>query len=317
MIDAGDMLAVVCKGSGGPDNIHIERRPIPIPREDEILLRVHASSVTRGDVKLRRIPRVILVPLGLVLGFKPMDITGVEYAGEVLSVGGAVRRFRVGDRVFGTASGLRHGGNAQYLCVPQQWKHGVVTHIPDGVDYEQAAVLPVGAMTAAFLLDKATLAEGSTVLINGASGSVGMYTLQLARHRGARVTAVCGTANVDLLRSLGADSVMDYTREDFRRGGIRYDVVVDAVGTLSKRSCRDALAPGGSFLSVRYPTKESLATLDALALLLRDGIITPFIDRIYTLDQLREAHRYVESGRKRGNVLVRCTAETTAKASEE
>jgi len=187
MIDAGDMLAVVCKGSGGPDNIHIERRPIPIPREDEILLRVHASSVTRGDVKLRRIPRVILVPLGLVLGFKPMDITGVEYAGEVLSVGGAVRRFRVGDRVFGTASGLRHGGNAQYLCVPQQWKHGVVTHIPDGVDYEQAAVLPVGAMTAAFLLDKATLAEGSTVLINGASGSVGMYTLQLARHRGARV----------------------------------------------------------------------------------------------------------------------------------
>lgn len=309
---AQDMLAVVCKGSGGPDKIYIERRPIPIPGEDEMLLRVHASSVTRGDVKLRRIPRAILVPLGLLLGFKPMDITGVEYAGEVLRVGAGVRRFRVGDRVFGTASGLRHGGNAEYLCVPEQWKQGVVTHIPDGVDYEHAAVLPVGAMTAAYLLDKVTLSEGSSVLIHGASGSVGMYTLQLARHRGARVTAVCGTANAELLRSLGADSVLDYTREDFRVGGTRYDVVVDAVGTLSKRSCRAALTSGGSFLSVRYPTKESLETLDALALLLRDGVITPFIDRIYTLDQLREAHRYVESGRKRGNVLVRCTAEATA-----
>ena len=298
------MNAVLQPRSGSPDVLTFAEVERPVPGDREILIRVHAATVTMGDVMLRKLPRLLLHAVGLVAGFKPKAIAGVEFAGAVVETGRSVTRFSAGDRVFGTTTGLATGANAEYLCVPERWKLGVIMKIPDGIPYAEAAAIPVGGMTALQLLRKAGVRTGQNVLVYGASGSVGSYAVQIARHWGASVTGVCSTANLDLVRSIGAETVIDYTREDFVKRGVMYDVVFDAVGKLSRSGVKDAIAHGGTYISVKALTNETDDELAFLAGLAADGRIRAVIDRHFTLDQVVEAHRYVESGRKKGNVVI-------------
>jgi NADPH:quinone reductase-like Zn-dependent oxidoreductase len=296
--------AIVCTRSGKPEVLRLEDVPKPAPGENEILVKVKAASVTRGDVNLRRMPRIIMHLIGLLMGFKPMKIAGIEFSGIVEATGSNVLRFKSGDEVFGTTTGLIYGANAEYVCVPETWKMGVVLQKPANLSFAQAAVIPVGAMTALDMFSRISVKKGQKVLVYGASGSVGTYAVQLARHYGAEVTAVCSTANLELVQSIGAQAVIDYTKVDFRKESSVYDVVFDAVGTLWKWECKKVLNPGGHFLTVRLPTKEKTEHLRFLKELAEKGTLIPVIDKTIHLEQVREAHRYIETGRKRGNVSV-------------
>ncbi len=298
------MKAVLQTRSGPPDVLTFAEIDRPIPGNREILVRVHVATVAMGDVMLRKLPRLLLRLVGLVVGFSPKTVAGVEFAGEVFGIGPGVTRFAIGDRVFGTTTGLTTGAYAEFLCIPEEWKMGVVTKIPPNVSDEVAAVLPVGGMTALQLLRKVGVKAGDRVLVYGASGSVGTYAVQLAVHMGAAVTGVCSTPNVELVRSLGASSVVDYTKEDVARRAERYDVVLDAVGKLASSRVRSVLAPGGRSVSIRAMTKETLEDLGQLATLASERKVKPVIDRRYRFDDIVEAHRYVESWRKRGNVVI-------------
>lgn len=302
------MKAVLQTRSGPPDVLTFAEVDRPLPGDREILVRVHAATVAMGDIMLRKLPRLLLHAVGLVVGFKPKNIAGVEFAGEVVETGRSVTRFSKGDRVFGTTTGLVNGAYAEFLCVPEQWKMGVVMRIPGAIPYETAAAIPVGGMTALQLLRKAGAKSGDRVLVYGASGSVGTYAVQLAVNMGATVTGVCSTPNLELVRSLGASSVIDYTREDLTRRVESYDIVFDAVGKLSRSARKALLAPGGRSISVKSPTKETLDDLARLATQAAEGTLRPVIDRRYPFDQIVEAHRYVESRRKKGNVVITVTS---------
>lgn len=298
------MKAIVCKKSGKPEVLKLIEVEKPTPKDDEILVKVMASSVTRGDVNLRTIPRFLLRILGFLFGFKPMKITGVEFAGRVEAIGKNVSRFRVGDEVFGTTTGLTYGGNAEYVCVPETSKMGVVTHKPTNMSFLESAVIPVGAMTALDMISRIKIKNGTKVLVYGASGSVGSYALQLAKYFGAEVTAVCSTSNIDLVKSIGADHTIDYTKDDFTKGDKVFDVIFDAVGKIWKWNCKKVLSTNGHFLTVRLPTKERLENLEFLKELAEKGSLKPIVDKTFTLEQVPEAHRYVETGRKKGNVAI-------------
>lgn len=298
------MKAIVCTKSGSPDVLALAKLERPIPRQNEVLVKVLASSVTIGDVKLRKIPRFILIPLGFLFGFKPMKITGVEFAGVVESIGSDVLMFNKGDQVYGTTSGLEYGGNAEYVCVPEKSKKSVIVKKPNSISFLEAAVIPVGGMTALHILKKVRITPGNKILIYGASGSVGTYAVQLAKYFGAEVTAVCSTNNIDLVKSIGADKVINYLDDDFRNGDIGYDVVFDAVGKITKSSSKNVLNKDGHFLSVKYPTKEKTKYMIFLNELVEKEKIKAVIDRIYTLDKVKDAHQYVEQGHKKGNVAV-------------
>ncbi len=298
------MKAVVCTKSGSPEVLKLNEVDKPSPGDNEILVKVHASTVTRGDVNLRKIPRLVLVPLGIIFGFKAMEITGVEFAGEVEDLGSKVALFKKGDMVFGTTTGLKFGANAEYLCVPEIRKTGVVSVMPKNISFSEAAAIPVGGMTALHILAKGNIKNGQKILVYGASGSVGTYTVQLAKYFGAEVTGVCGTNNLEMVKSLGADKVIDYTKENFTKNSFTYDVIFDAVGKISKRYCNAVLTKDGKYLTVKYPTSEKTEYLQLLKGLIEKEKIKPVIDRYYTLEQIVEAHRYVEKGHKKGNVVV-------------
>jgi NADPH:quinone reductase-like Zn-dependent oxidoreductase len=298
------MKAILYTGSGSPEVLKFTDTEIPIPKENEILVKVKASSVTSGDVKLRKISRFILIPVGFLFGFKPMKTPGVEFAGTTEVTGKGVKDFKKGDQVYGTTTGLQYGGNAEYVCVPEKPKKGVVIKKPENISNHQAAVIPVGAMTALHNLRKADIKKGNKVLIYGASGSVGTYAVQLAKYFGAEVTGVCSTGNLELVRSAGADYLIDYTKNDFNKGNSLYDVIFDAVGKITKSSCRSILNNKGTYLSVKYPTKEKVEYMHFLNELILKGKLKPVIDRTYTLDKVPEAHSYVEKGHKKGNVVI-------------
>ena len=298
------MKAVICPKSGPPEVLQVTEAVKPVPEADEVLIKVHYATVTRGDVHLRKIPRLVLSIVGALFGFKAMKIPGVEYAGEVEETGGDVTRFRKGDAVSGTSTGLSRGANAEYLCVPEKSKQGVIARKPVALTFKQAAAATVGAMTALQLLKAAGIEAGDKVLVYGASGSVGSYAVQLARHFGAEVTGVCSTTNLDLVRSIGADHTIDYTREDFTMNEKKYDLIFDAVGKLSRSKCGNSLAGNGRYTSVRRPTREKVEELEYVQKLAASGEIKVLIDREYPLDKIVEAHAYVESGRKRGNVVI-------------
>ncbi len=298
------MRAIVKTKDGSADHLELQELDRPVPKDDEILVRVHVASVTIGDVKLRNLNPFFKLMMR-VFGFPNMRIPGVEMSGQVEAVGKAVTRFKEGDKVFGTTTGLGYGANAEYVCVPEEWRHGVVVPKPGGLSFEQVAPLTVGGMTALQLLRKAGIGKGDDVLVYGASGSVGTFAVQLAKVLwDARVTAVCSGRNAELARSLGADEVIDYTEEDFTRRDRRYDIVFDAVNKLPRSKRKVALKPDGTFMSVFTPTTEETGDLGLLAGLVEEGKLVAFIDRRYTLEQVPDAHRYVESGRKRGNVIV-------------
>jgi NADPH:quinone reductase-like Zn-dependent oxidoreductase len=238
------------------------------------------------------------------LGVRRKRIPGHEFSGEIEAIGNAVQHFEVGDRIFGTTTGLSVGANAEYVCLPEEWGKGVLTHKPASIPYQEAAVMPVGGMTALYILKKGNIQQGQKVLINGASGSVGTYAVQLAKHFGADVTGVCSTANVELVKSLAADHVIDYTKEDFTKMEQTYDVIFDAVAKTTASHVKSALGENGIFLTVQSSTRESIENLDDLKDLVAARKIRPVIDKTVPLEQTAEAHRYVEKGRKKGNVVI-------------
>lgn len=295
--------AIVCTKSGPPDVLRLQEVEKPVPSDNEVLIRVYAATVTAGDVILRKLPLLLSLPMRL-FGVRPKKIPGHEFAGKVEAAGKNVARFKAGDLVFGTTTGLRTGANAEYVCVPEAWPTGVLAIKPAHMTCEEAAAVPVGGMTALQILRQGNIQPGQKALIYGASGSVGTFAVQLARHFGAEVTAVCSTSNMALVKSLGAGAVTDYTQEDFTRSGQTCDVIFDAVGKISRSQCQNALSPAGVYLSVKSSTHEETDDLLFLKELIEAGEIKAVIDRRYPLEQTAEAHRYVETGRKKGNVVI-------------
>ena len=299
------MKAVVYEKYGPPEVLEFKDVRKPSPRRNEILIRVRAATVSAGDSRMRRAdPFLVRLVAGL---FRPrrIPILGFELAGDVEAVGDDVKRFRPGDAVF-AFTGFRFGAHAEYRCVQQsgKLKRGLAAPKPTNMTYEEAAAVPVGGLTALGFLRKGQIEKRRSVLIYGASGSVGTYAVQLARHFGADVTGVCSTANVELVRSLGAQRVIDYTAEDFTKSQDRYDFTFDAVGKLAASGGRGSLAEDGVFLSVRSSMTYPLEDLILLKELIEAGEIRAVIDRRYPLSEIVEAHRYVDAGHKKGNVVI-------------
>jgi len=323
------MKAIVYTQYGPPDVLHLQDVPKPAPQEDEVLIKVHATSVTAGDCNARGF---VFVPPGfgilprLMFGLrKPKQtILGLELSGEVVAVGTAVKQYKQGDLVFGNA-GEKYGAYAEYLCLPED---AMLAMKPANLTFEEAASIPFGGSTALyFLRDKANLQPGQKVLILGASGCTGVYAVQLARFYGAEVTGVCSTANLALVKSLGADKVIDYTREDFTQNGETYDVIFDMVpGKASFARYKGSLKPNGLYLAgagglkefaqmawtgltggkkviaaMAPDRKEDLVFLKEL---LEAGNLKPVIGRRYPLEQTAEAHRYADTGHKTGSVVI-------------
>jgi NADPH:quinone reductase-like Zn-dependent oxidoreductase len=291
------LRAVLLKRSGSADRLELAEVPRPAPEPHELLVKVHAATVTRGDVVLRRLPFL----LWRLFGFRRKTMLGHEFAGEIEAVGAQVTSFKEGERVFGTTTGLTTGSYAEYVCVPEE---GVLATVPANITYEEAAPVPIGGLTALHFLREGDVGIGKRALVYGASGSVGTFAVQLATHFGAHVTGVCSTSNVELVKSLGADEVVDYTKQDFTEAGQTYDIVFDAVGKGSPRRDKKVLAEDGSYVSVRSSTKEKTEDLLVLSDLMEAGEVKAVIDRRYSLEQISEAHRYVEQGHKRGNVVI-------------
>jgi len=300
------MKAIVANKFGNADVLQLREVTKPTPKANEILVKVHATTVSAGDIRMRslNVPLLFWLPARLTLGFsKPKHpIYGMELAGEVEAIGKDVARFKVGDPVFASTLAENFGGYAEYKCLPET---GLVLAKPHNMTYNEAAAVPIGGPTALRLLRKGNIQRGQKVLIYGASGSVGTYAIQLARHFGAEVTGVSGTANLEMVKSLGADRVIDYTREDFSTAVERYDLIFDTVGKFPPSMVAKALAPNGRYVTiVKLSTKQSAEELSFIKGLIEAGEIRAVIDRRYPLEQIVEAHRYVEAGHKRGNVVI-------------
>ncbi len=244
------MRAIICTGYGPPEVLALQKVARPVPKDHELLVKVHATTVTTGDCRVRGFnsPLLYWIPMRIALGIrKPRkQILGVELAGEVEAVGKQVTRFKKGDRIF-AALGMRFGAHAEYACVPE---NGLVAHMPSNANYEEAVALLFGGTTALYFLRKGKMEKGHRVLIYGASGAVGTSAVQIAKALGTEVTGVCSGANLELVCSLGADKAIDYTKEDFTKSGKQYDIVFDAVGKLSKSAIKQALVPKGAYLTV-------------------------------------------------------------------
>ncbi|QQZ60435.1 NAD(P)-dependent alcohol dehydrogenase [Paenibacillus sonchi] len=301
------MKAMVCSKYGSPENLHLIEMEKPVPKRKDLLIKVHASTVTAGDIRVRtfKSPVLLWLPMRLVLGLsKPRKpVLGVELAGEVVAVGSEVTRFKPGDPVY-ALTGMRFGGHAEYACLSED---AMVSIKPANTTFEEAASTLFGGTTALYFLRKANIQKGQKVLIYGASGTVGTFALQLARHFGAEVDGVCSTANLEWVKSLGASQVIDYTAEDCTQRGQQYDIIFDAVGKLPKSGCKKALKPNGSYVTVdgQGMAKVRIQDLQLLTELMETGNIKSVIDRYYPLEQLAEAHRYVEQGHKKGSVVIR------------
>lgn len=302
------MKAVVYKKYGPPNVLEVTEMEKPKPRDNEMLIKIHAATVTSGDVRLRSsdFPPLFWLPARLIFGlFNPKKkILGHELAGTIEVIGKNVTKFKVGDSVFGTTTMLKTGSYAEYICLPQKWRNGVVALKPENLSFKEAAALPVGAMTAMFLLEKANLKNGQKVLVYGASGSVGSYALQLAKIQGAVVTGVCSGSNVEMVKSLGAEKAIDYKKEDYSQCNDKFDIVIDGVGKTTKTKAKKVLTANGAFVSVKMLTKEKTENLERIKELAEKGKLKPFIDQTFALNEIVHAHKYVDSGRKRGNVVI-------------
>jgi NADPH:quinone reductase-like Zn-dependent oxidoreductase len=330
------MKAIVCTAYGPPDVLQLQEVAKPAPKENEILIRTYATSVNFGDLVARNFkaisPREFNMPFPfwliskIVFGLRKPKITilGSEFAGEIEALGKDVKRFKKGDQVFGYL-GQSMGAYAEYLCMPED---GTVALKPANMTYNEAAVVPMGAIMALFLLrEKGNIQPGHAVLINGASGSIGSAAVQLAKHHfGAQVTGVCSTPRLEFVRSLGADKVIDYTREDFTQGGETYDLVFDVLSKSSWSRVKSSLSPNGRYLLASFKMRQLLqmlwtsivgskkvicalapgSTEDLIAVkeLIEAGKLKAVIDRRFPLEQAAEAHSYVEKGLKKGHVVI-------------
>ena len=315
--------AIICTKYGPPEVLQLREVPKPNPRHNEVLVRICATTVTSGDVRMRSFTWApwFWLPARIMFGLTSprKTIPGNELAGKIEAVGKDVTRFKEGDQVYGIIWNVNFGGaNAEYICLPEN----EVAIKPANMTYEEAAATPIGGLTALVLLRKGKLKSGQQLLIVGASGSVGTFAVQLAKHFGAEVTGVCSAANIEMVTSLGADKVIDYTEEDFTKSGHTYDVIFDAVMKTSFSRCKRSLKQEGVYMTVDYPLLQALWTslvgskrvvfgianriedLDFLRELVEAEELRTVVDRLYPLEQTAEAHRYVEKGHKRGNVVI-------------
>jgi NADPH:quinone reductase-like Zn-dependent oxidoreductase len=328
------MKAIVYREFGSPDVLQLADIDTPSPKDNELLIRLCATTVKYGDIVARNfantparefhMPMLLWLPARIGFGLtKPSTpILGAEFAGDVAAVGKDVNRFRVGDAVFGYL-GQRMGAYAEYVCMPED---GAVATKPANTTYEEAATVPYGGLMAMSLLSRVDIREGQKVLVNGASGSIGSHALQLAKHRGAEVTGVCSTPNIAFVEALGADHVIDYTQQDFTQSGEVYDLIFDVLGKTSLARCRYSLKEDGRLLLASFKLKhllemvrtsmgggrkvtcalasETQEDLVAIKGLVEAGAVKTVIDRRYPLEKAADAHRYVESGQKQGNVVI-------------
>jgi NADPH:quinone reductase-like Zn-dependent oxidoreductase len=294
------MKAVIYEKYGSPEVLKLAEIPKPVPKDNEVLIKIHATTVTAGDWRLRKAdPFLARIFNGL---FKPtrVKILGFEVAGIIEAAGSKVQTFKTGDSVFASC-GFRFGGYAEYTCLPV--KNDIALK-PSNISFEEAAAVPIGGLTALRFLKQAGIKAGDKVLVYGASGSVGSFAIQIAKAMGAEVTAVCSTANLDLVKKLGADKVIDYTKEEYSQSTDTFDIVFDAVGKSSGTSAKKVLKSRGKFVTVKKSPKSNPGDLLFLKELIEAGKLVSVIDRRYTLEQIREAHAYAESFRKKGNVVV-------------
>jgi len=339
------MKAVICTKYGPPEVLELKEVEKPAPKDNEVLIRVHATSVNFGDILARNFRKIspgkFSMPLlfwffaKMSFGFTEPKITilGSEFAGEIESAGKDVKSFKKGDQVFGYL-GQNMGAYAEYLCMPED---GCVAIKPANMTYEEAAVVPYGAIMALNLLRKVNIQPGQKVLVNGASGGIGSAAVQIAQYFGAEVTGVCGTPRLEFVKSLGADKVIDYTKEDFTQSGETYDLIFDILGKSSFSRCKSSLKQNGRYLLASFKMKQlfqmlwtsmigSKKVICALAIdkqedlffikdLIEAGKIKSVIDRRYPLEQTAEAHRYIEKGHKKGNVVI--TVEHNDKKREQ
>ncbi|MFQ5833550.1 MAG: NAD(P)-dependent alcohol dehydrogenase [Candidatus Thorarchaeota archaeon] len=295
------MKAAVVSKYGPPEGLKLIDIDKPMPKANELLVKINATTVTFGDAMLRRMGFASRILFGLFMGGLGRNkILGHEFAGEVESVGNEVTLFKPGDEVF-ASTGMNSGSHAEYICVPED---SMVAIKPTNMTFEEAAAVPVGGHTAYDILRKGNIQTGQKVLVYGASGSVGTYALQLAKYWGAEVTGVSSARNSEMVKSLGADFVIDYETEDFTQSGRTYDVIFDAVRKLSSSKSNRALKEKGLFLSTSSSTKEKAENLVFLRELIEEGKLKPVIDRIFPLEDIIEAHKYVDTGRKRGNIVI-------------
>ncbi len=301
------MKAVTYEKYGAPDVLHISDVPKPTPKAGEVLIKVHATTVTAGDWRLRRPSPFLARLFNGLLRPKKVNILGFEVAGVVEAVGAGVTRYRSGDEVFAW-NGFTFGGYAEYKVLPEQGAKpdkGLIARKPTNMTFEEAAAVPTGALTAQAFLRDMNIQAGQDVLIYGASGSVGTFAVQYAKYKGATVTGVCSTKNLQLVKSLGADHVIDYTNENVSHISQRYDILFDAVGYLPKSKANPLLKPAGKYASVQGDATLQMSDLDSLREIIEAGHMKSVIDRVITMEEIPQAHAYVEDGHKVGNVVVK------------